>query len=401
MKKQILSSIVQLFTASLLAQDGNADEQVYASREKNGTVIKIPMDPSSWKHDGGAVEFVMHRNVMAARPKGNGYQIFLKDHVFANGTIEFDVELMGIGFPGINFRMSGDHKAGENFYIRSFGPTTPENRTTLQYAAIIDGLSIWDLSDEYQAGATVFQEGWNHVKLVVSGSQMKAYVNDMSRPALIVPELEGRSSEGFISLSGNVIYANLTLKPGATEGLAPEPGYVSTYNDPRFLRKWQVSPPIDFPFGKDLIMPLPSVYGTLTKSELPDNSTDWAPIKAEGRSIINLSRVYGGKENDARRLAWLKTTIQSDKAQERVLSLGFSDEVWVFLNGQLQYADKNYFGTPSQKPPKGRCTVENSSIKLPLQKGRNEIMIAVANHFFGWGIVARMDDTDDGIHFEK
>jgi hypothetical protein len=336
MKRQILSSIVRLLTLSLLAQDVKGDEQVYPSGAKNGAVINIPMDPASWKHDGGAVEFVMHRNVMAARPKGNGYQIFLKDHVFANGTIEFDVELMGMGFPGINFRMSGDHKAGENFYIRSFGPTAPENRATLQYAAIIDGLSIWDLSDEYQAGATIFQEGWNHVKLVVSGSQMKAYVNDMSRPALIVPELEGQSSEGFISLSGNVIYANLTLKPGATEGLAPEPGYVSTYNDPRYLRNWQVSPPIDFPFGKDLVVPLPSVYGTLTKSELPDNSTAWAPIKAEGRSIINLSRVYGGKGNDARRLAWLKTTIQSDKAQERVLNLGFSDEVWVFLNGQLQ-----------------------------------------------------------------
>jgi hypothetical protein len=392
MKKQTLQSIVLLVAVSLLAQESAA---------KNGTVIKIPMDPSAWKHDASAVEFVMHRNVMAAKPKANDYQIFLKNQLFANGVIEFDVELMGAGFPGINFRMSGDHKNGDNFYIRSFGPTTTENRTTLQYAAIMDGLSIWDLSDEYQAGATIYHEGWNHVKLVINGSQMKAYVNDMRRPALIVPELEGGRSEGLISLSGKVVYANLILKPGATEGLAPEPGYNSTYNDPRYIRNWHVSPPTDFPFGKDLVVPLPSMYGTLNRSELPDDSTRWTPIKAEGRSIINLSRVYGGKENDARRLAWLKTTIQSVKAQERVMSLGFSDEVWVFLNGQLLYADKNYFGTASQKFPKGRCTVENGNFKLPLKEGKNELMIGVANHFFGWGIVARMDDTDDGIQFEK
>jgi hypothetical protein len=95
-----------------------------------------------------------------------------------------------MGFPGINFRMSEDHKNADNFYIRSFGPVKPQTRTTLQYAAVMDGMSIWDLSDEYQSGATIYQDKWNHVKLVVSGKQMKAYVNDMNKPALVVPELE-------------------------------------------------------------------------------------------------------------------------------------------------------------------------------------------------------------------
>jgi len=301
-----------------------------------------------------------------------------------------------MGFPGINFRMSPDQKSGENFYIRSFGPVRPETRTTLQYAALIDGMSIWDLTDEYQSGAVIFQEKWNHVKLVISGKQLRAYVNDMGKPALMVPELEGGRDTGGIALTGNVIYANFVIKPGVTEGLHPEAGYISFSNDTRYLRNWKVSAPQDFPFGKDVVMPLPSMYGTLNATELPDSTAQWASIQAENRGIINLSRKYGHKEKDARRLAWLKTTVESDKAQDRILSLGFSDEVWVFSNGQILYVDKNYFGTPGQKS-KGRCTIENASFKLPLKEGKNEIVIGLANYFYGWGIIARLDDTE-GIH---
>jgi hypothetical protein len=362
--------------------------------------IKIPMQATAWNYDSTQVEFVNHRSVPAIKgKKGAYYQVFLKDQVFTNGTIEFDVELTGMGFPGINFRMSEDKKNGENFYIRSFGPVTPVTRTTLQYAAIIDGMSIWDLSDEYQAGAIIYQSGWNHVKLVVSSQQMKAYVNDMQKPALVIPELEGLRESGNISLSGNVIYANLIIKPNATEGVDAKAGYAATYSDTRYIRNWEVSPPIDFPFGKDLIMPLPSMYGKLSQSELPDSTTQWTAIKAESRSIVNLSRKFGLKENDARRIVWLRTTIYADKAQQRMLNLGFSDEVWVFVNGAITYVDKNYFGTPSAKCD-GRCTIENTSFELPLKEGKNEILIAVANYFYGWGIIARLDKMD-GISFEK
>jgi hypothetical protein len=371
-------------TIQLFAQKGNMPKE-----------IRIPMEPAFWEYDSTAVVFTTHRNVKAAKTKnGKGYQIFLKNHVFTDGTIEFDVELAGIGFPGINFRMSEDRKNGENFYIRSFGPVSPETRTTLQYAAILDGMSMWDLSDEYQAGAAIRQGEWNHVKLVISGKQMKAYVNDMTRPALVVPELESWRNSGSISLSGNVIYANLVIKPNAIEGLSPDAGYISTYNDTRYLKNWMVSPAVDFPFGKEVIILLPSAHGKLVQSDLPDSSTQWSPVKAESRCVINLSRKYGSVQNDGRRLAWLKTTIQSNKAQERILSLGFSDEVWVFINGEVLYVDKNYFGTPSQKEFRGRCTIENTRIKLPLKEGKNEIMIGLANYFYGWGIVARLDDMD-------
>lgn len=389
MKHIFLLSVFFAFTVTLSAQSRKATKET-----------SIPMEPAFWEYDSSTVEFVTHRNTKAVKGKnGAYYQVFLKNHSFQNGTIEFDVELVGTGFPGINFRMSPDRKQGENFYIRSFGKVPPEARTTLQYAALIDGMSMWDLADEYQSGATIHQEGWNHVKLVVSGKQLRAYVNDMNIPALVVPVMESSSESGYISLTGNVIYANLKITPNAVGDLSPEPGAIAVDNDTRYLRHWKVTAAKDFPFGKDLVIPLPSMYGKLQASELPDSSTNWSPIHAEKRSVVNLSRLYGHVPNDARRIAWLKTNIKSDKAQEKILRLGFSDEVWLFVNGQLTYVDKNYFGTPSQKND-GRCTIENGTIKLKLKEGDNEILMALANYFYGWGIVARLDDVA-GLTLER
>jgi hypothetical protein len=381
----LLFSILPLLTLNLKAQSSNT---------KAGQEIRIPMQPAYWEYDTADVEFITQDNISAARIK-KGKAFILKNQQFSNGTIEYDVALVQ-GFPGIYFRMSDDRKNGENFYLRYFGTTSPESRTTLQYSALIDDLSIWDLTDEYQAGTKLKVPGWNHVKLVVSGQQLKAYVNDMSRPALLVPKLEGGTTSGGIYfLGGSVTLANLVIRPGATEGLDPNPGYISTYNDTRYLRSWQVSPASDFAYGKEIAPPLAG--GVNKQPTMPDSSISWKKITAEDRGIINLTRLYGYEKNNGRRLAWLKTTIESDQAQERILHLGFSDEVWLFVNGQILYTDKNHFGSPGQKFPLGRCTIENATVKLPLQKGKNEILVGLAAYFYGWGLIARLDDTKD-IH---
>lgn len=380
--------IILLITVPFVAITAVAQKQ----QKKASQEISITLDAAHWKYDTTGVEFTTEKNVKAIRIK-NASPLVLKDIQFSNGTIEYDVAL-GQGFPGINFHLSDDGKNGEHFYIRYFGSTSPEGRTTLQYSALIDGMSIWDLTDEYQAGAKLNIPEWNHVKLVLSGKQMKAYVNDMSRPALIVPKLEGEREKGGISFSGGeVAIANVVLKPDVVENLDPAPGYISSYNDTRYLRSWQVSKAIGFEFGKEIIPP----FMRVATPGFPDSTTEWTSITAEDRGIVNLTRLFGATDFKNRRLAWLKTTIESDKVQDRMLNLGFSDEVCLFINGQYLYSDKNHYGTPGQKFPRGRCTIENATVKLPLQKGKNEILIGLTNYFYGWGIIARLDDTD-GIH---
>ena len=362
-------------------------------------ILQFPLTEKHWAPVTKNVEFTMYKSTKVAKSKdGNGFGIMLKDYQFTNGIIEFDVELKGQGFPGINFRTSKDTLNSEIFYLRHFGKPDSLRRTSLQYAAVVDGINLWDLTDDYQAATTIHENTWNHVKLVIHGKQMKVFVNDMNRPALYVPSLEGITESGGIGFSGNVIYANMRITPNATEDIPAVAGYDPTYNDPRYLRNWKVTTPKDFAFGKDVMKGIPKNPGVAIDPAYLDSTAVWKPIKAGYRSLVNLTYEFGATANGERRLTWLKTSITSINAQEKLLKLGFSDEVWVFINGQPLYMDKNYFGSPGMKEPRGRASLENTSFKVPLKEGENEILIGLTNYFYGWGIIARLDDTE-GLSF--
>ena len=189
------------------------------------------------------------------------------------------------------------------------------------------------------------------------------------------------------------------IRPDVTENIPSTVGYDPTYNDSRYLREWSVTEPMTFPAGRDVIDIIPRSPGILVDSTLLNSATRWKSIRAERRGLINLTRPFGATEQGERRLTWLKTTITSEEAQEKRLDFGFSDEVWVFINERILYVDKNYYGSPGMKEPRGRCTIENTSFDLPLQKGENEILIGVTNYFFGWGIIARLENTE-GLQFK-
>ena len=284
---------------------------------------RVSMKEFQWKHEPGQVEFTTHRNTPAIRVLGDSL-VFLKEMPFKDGTIEFDVEFTEHVIAGISFRHTKITKDHEYFYIRPFWPMNRLNRTSVQYTTVVDDVLLWDLTDDYQTAALITMDGPNHVKLVVSGRQMRVYVNDMTKPTLYIPALEGPHGSGSIALRGKgAISSNLIIRPGVVEGLPREEGFDPTAHDTRYLRQWLVTQPVDFPFGQDI-----------SQEDLPNPVDGWTAINAERRSLVNVSRQFGRSEKSgARRIVWLKTTIQSVRAQERRVDLGFSDEVWVYLNG--------------------------------------------------------------------
>ncbi len=99
-----------------------------------------------------------------------------------------------------------------------------------------------------------------------------------------------------------------------------------------------------------------------------------------------------------RALAWLKTTITSDTKQAKKVQIGWTRELWVFVNGKLVYADKNLFEQErARKFPDARCSLDNGAFTLPLEAGDNEVAVAIANDFFGWGMMLRLADPE-GVH---
>jgi hypothetical protein len=113
----------------------------------------------------------------------------LNDLSFRDGTIEFDMKPLAEDIPGIRFRQR-DHQNGEEFYIRSLPDCRAEN-DCIQYSPVINGFMLWNVYPENQSRAPVFADGWNHVRLVVSGKRMNVFINDAAQATLVVGELEG------------------------------------------------------------------------------------------------------------------------------------------------------------------------------------------------------------------
>lgn len=353
----------------------------FSSTDNDKTLKTISLQAEQWDFKPQSVEFAEYKS----RPSMKlltGDIVVLKDLTFTDGTIEYDMEPVDPRFTAFYFRWTSA-KESECFYFRTGRAGNPWAVDAIQYAPYIDGINLWNMLPHFQTRADFGKEDWNHVKLVISGRQMKVFVNNMQQPSLEVPILEGNVSSGTLAFDGKVIISNLVVKSNQTEGLPSTAGVDPTSYDPRFLRKWQVSSPITTEKGIDF-----------NDTWVPNANTSWEDISAERGGLVNLTRKFG--KTDGRRIVWLRTSIQSDKAQEKMLHLGFNNEVWVLINDKPLYLDKNLYGTPMAKQD-GRCSTENACIKLPLKEGDNQIMIGVANYFYGWGIIGRLDDLNGVI----
>ncbi len=372
-----------LLSTSIFAQE-TKDQPTSPIRNYKTTII--PLKADNWEFKPRTVEFIKYKSRSAMKLLSSEDIVVLKNFNFTNGTIEYDMEPLDPQFTSIYFRWKNS-KESECFYFRTRKAGNPKAEDAIQYAPEIDGVDLWDMLPHFQTNADFKKGVWNHVKLVISGKQLRAFVNDLKYPALEVPMLEGNVGSGTLAFDGQVIISNLKIMPNFVDGLSPEAGIDPTASDPNYIRKWLVSQPVTTAQNIDL-----------SYENIPNTETGWENIFAERRGLINLTRKYGNTVG--KRLVWLKTNINSEKAQKKILHFGFSDEVCVFINGSSLYVDKNLFNTPMAKRPDGRCSIENTSFKIPLKKGDNILMLGVDNFFYGWGIVARLDDLK-GVKLEK
>ena len=363
---------------------------IYA-QPKSAKPIVIPFEASRFDTTTQKVAFLTYKGAKAMKILPGNKQVVLKGLTFTNGTIEFDTQPVDVSrgaFLSVYFRYQGP-KESELVYLRCKPDETEQRNDAIQYAPIIHGVNLWDMMGHFQAPALIHNTDWNHIKLVISGMQMRVYVNDMVKTTLSIPRLEAGTTTGAIAFDGQAYFANLVIKPNATEWLSPIEGTDLTDHDINYIRRWDVSASQFLEKGHELIV-----------DDLPKDSTLWQPIIAERHGLINLTRKFGGMENrgggvqNKNRYVWLKTTIKSAKEQIAKIQLGFSDEVYVFINGGLLYVDKNQYPQPIRKYPDGRLDIANSTFDIPLKAGDNQLIIGVSNYFYGWGIVARMMDLN-------
>lgn len=353
--------------------------------------VKIPMTADRWTTTAGTVNFVEYMGKPSIELKAGNYAqhiqsgaAVLNGLTFHSGTIEYDVAATSDMGAGFIFRRA-DKDNFEMFYLRP-SPKCDQAPDCVQYAPQTHGVLLWDMFPQYQGPAPLRQGEWNHIKLVVSGRRMNIFINGATEPTLKIGRLEGDMEEGGLMLQGPGIFADLAVTPDAVEHLPGDPEKDATALDDRYVRHWQVSP-----FSKLAADQAP------TLADLPPSSAAWSRLEAERGGLVNASRVYGlPLARPDRAVVWLKTTIHSSSPQQKHVSLGWVREAFVFVNGQLVFADKNLYQPPeARKTPDGRLSLENGSLMLPLKAGDNELAVALVDNFYGWGLEMRFDDVKD------
>ena len=161
--------------------------------------ITISMTADHWQTKENA-EFLRQLGFYHGLMRLNSGNAVLKDITFSDGTIEFDVNTIGRGMPGIAFRQQ-DENNFELLYLRP-DPSCPAFRACIQYAPQTHGVPLWDFFPQYQTRAPLRENGWNHIKMVVSGRRMNVFVNDATSPTLEVGRLEGDAMKGGLRPAG-------------------------------------------------------------------------------------------------------------------------------------------------------------------------------------------------------
>lgn len=313
-----------------------------------------------------------------------------RDIKLEDGTIDFDVQLTRRrSFVYVCLRAQSDGER-EEFYLRPHKSGLPD---AVQYAPVWQGRSAWQLHHGPGGTAAVpfAFDRWTRVRVVVQGSRAALFVDDMTTPALLVPQLSRETRPGFVSLGGFLpvdvpgegpiaTFANVKVRPGDVPfdfdaAIARAAAPSTSTESVAVVREWAVSPAFAPKGGEDAVPPTSDAGG-------------FQVVPAEPGGLVQLHRhvkVIAGSRVAA---AFARIQVTAPRAGTFAFDLGFSDIATVFVNGSPVYrGDASYsFDEPRRE---GLIGFDQARLYLPLKAGRNEVSILVSDSFGGWGLMGR------------
>ncbi len=238
---------------------------------------------------------------------------------------------------------------------------------------------------------------WFHLRLEVTGAQARLYVKDMDRPALVMTDLKSEIQKGQVALyalTGKTYFGNFEVRPTPDapweRRLPPMP--------PGTLTKWSLSPSYD-PLARNQERPLTAAESAAIR---------WQDVEAEPRGFVVLYRYreaphprvsFQGdfskrlEPKPGMQVVYARTRIDSDRDQVKKLSIGYSDDVSVFLNGKILYRGRSAQGF---RDPGflGIVNPENDAVYLPTEERRQRARPGRERARRRLGFVCRLEDLD-------
>jgi len=311
----------------------------------------------------------------------SGYAV-LNDVEFENGVIEVDIAADGSrSYPGILFRIQSPGN-NERFYTRPHR-TTGLYEDALQYTPTINGIAGWQLysGEGFTAAATIPYNQWVHVKMEISGTQARVFIDNADEPALVINDLKHGISNGAIGLLGpkdaTARFSNFQYRIDDNLRFEPPPEIQPTFG---ILTDWEISPS----FKGSVIDP------ERTPEEQGLTDLTWEQVTCEPTGLVDIARYRnsGGGESD---WVWARTNIAAEETEVRKIWFGYSDYVFVFLNGKLLFTGNSAYH--ARDPAFQGIIGLNDCVYLPLKKGQNELLMLVGETFGGWGFMAQDGDA--------
>ena len=337
----------------------------------------IPLDKDHWQFSQQHASFVQYQGRPSIKVSDNA-RVVLTGETFHNGVIDFDIKIREKrGFPGIHFRETGNGNS-EVFYLR---PNSSGTSAANQYTPSFNNVFAWQLytGARYGAPVTYDYNGWNRVKLVISGKKMDVYINSRE-PVLHIENLAHGDIAGGISFQGslddyylsniNISHADKLQTRGSALALKPLPDNLISSFDVATL-----------PLASTEVEAKGGLDPMLVKDQ------QWMEVKVNELGMANLARLAGRTREKNTLLARL--TLSSDQARLLRLQYGFSDRLTLFVNGRaLTHSDHTF---KSQDARFYGTVGLFDSVFLPLKAGKNEVIFAVSEGFGGWAVMAALD----------
>jgi hypothetical protein len=301
----------------------------------------------------------------------------LPDVQVLDGVVEVDLAVTGErAFHGVAWRVQGGEDF-ESFFVR---PHQAGNPDAIQYTPVSHGISSWQLyhGPGFWAPVAFPIDAWFTIRVAFSGTHADVYVDDLSTPALRIPELKRPLAHGGIGL----VVGGPGLRVARFAWSSQRPAMEAVTSPPDatragVIRDWEISDPF----------PESDLAGA---TRLPPGivaARTWGRHRAEPSGLLDLSRAHGVR--DGRNTVLVRATIPATAARDVPLELGFSDRAVVFLNGRALFR-----GDDSYRSRDYRflgSTGYWDTVYLPLRAGANELVVAVSEDLGGWGVQGRID----------
>jgi hypothetical protein len=294
--------------------------------------------------------------------------------------IQAEVAVPGpYGFIGLVFGA----RDSQNYELVYISPGIDSGIGEIQYDPIMNGSSTWQIYNGpiYQATARFPAGEWVKITMDVQPYGAAIYVGDETHPQLVISNLQHGRSIGRIGFWGNLpsYICNFSVEEIHPVPMARGRVDLQQLAEDSFITEWMVS--------------------KLYKSEqLSEPLSEWTKAIVEENGTLNLNRIYSATEKDSAVQA--KFVFSLPEETESLLSIGFSDQIRLWINEEEVYQGKSLWDPPGSD---GRIRFDPIAIPIKWCAGVNTLRAEIINRecMFGWGLIVKSGLPNLAYKFRK